>query len=220
MSTKKRLVEGDIFYIERNEKFIFGRILLDVNTRILKKEPEHRYKFFSGCYMAEVYKGIYDTPELTTREVIIPGQFTSKSTFYSKNKYKIQWVFYKHEPIDYTKLDFPETIRGWKKGAVLEKFDLELPTKIASFEEREEKFGKRFTGSIYPSYRTLVNNAFHFQGRDDLMSIKIVVFMDGDDLRLAPKERADIYKQINEPYNISYYDLALKHGYDIARFYE
>lgn len=224
MNTKKKLVEGDIFYIERNGKYIFGRILLDVNQRVLKKEPEHIYKFYKGCYLVNIYKGIYDVPELETNELILLGQFTFKKPFYSKDKYKVNWFFYKHEPINYKILDFPETIRNREIGIVMEKFDIQLDTKIKSFNEMEEifndKHGKRFSGGIAGSYNGLVNSAVHFQGRDELMSFEQIIFQDRQDLRFAPEKRKEVYKQIGEEMNQSYYEMALKHGLDLGRFYK
>ena len=81
---KKRLQEGDIFYVEQKGKYFFGKILLDVSDRILKIEKENiSLKFFSGCYLVAVYDGIYDKPELTTRDLSIPSAFTFKKYFYN-----------------------------------------------------------------------------------------------------------------------------------------
>ena len=221
--TKKRLSEGDIFYVKVNSKFIFARILLDVNTRILKYEPEHHTKFFTGCYLIEVYKGLYDTPNLLTKEIILPSQYTFKKYFYSKT-YKVEWFFYDHEPIDYTKLDFPETLKTGENGLIdFGKFDLSIPTST-QFEDwpklENNQSNQKFTGNISGTFYGMVDESFHLQGRDELMRTpNRTHFLDNNDLRLNISFRNKFYKQIDEDPNMSYYDLALKHGFDLARFY-
>ena len=116
MNKPKKLKEGDIFYVKVNGKYIFGKLLIDTKKRIFKLEPQHKLKFYNGCYLVEVYKGIYDKPELPTREIIYPSSFVFSSTFYPSRLYKttVEWTFYKNEPIDYRKIDFPEVLEGGK----------------------------------------------------------------------------------------------------------
>lgn len=219
---KKKLEEGDIFYVIVNEKFVFARLLMDVDERILKLEPEHKMKFKAGCYLIEVFKGIYEEPELLTDEIILPGQFTVKKSFYSKN-YKIEWVFYRYEPIDYTKLDFPENLENGKNGMVnFRKFDLSIPTKT-SFDNFpvNNKGNQKYTGSICTSYYQMPDEAFHLQGRDDLMMVADrTYFLNNSDLRLDAKDRERFYGEIGENPDTGYYELAMKHGFDLGRFYK
>lgn len=223
MAKTTKLKEGDIFYVKVNEKYIFARLLMDVDSRVLTKEPGHKVKFYSGCYLIEVYKGMYDTPQLTTNDIIVPSQYAFKKFFYSKN-YKVEWNFYRHEPIDYTKIDFPEHVETGKNGIInFRKFDLSIPTNTlrADFIKRHN-LGTSFslyTGSICPSFYQLVDEAFHLQGRDEMMQVRRTHFLDKNDLRFVPDERTEFYNQISADTHTSYYDLALKHGYDLARFY-
>lgn len=217
----KKLEEGDIFYVKIKDKFIFARLLIDIDTRILKKEPNHKMKFYSGCYLIEVYNGIYDKPILTTDEIIVPSQYTFKKYFYSKN-YKVDWVFYEHKPIDYTKIDFPEVIETGNLGMLnFRKFDLSLPTKTL-FKDffGDDYSNQKYTGSISGTYYQMVDNAFHMQGRDDLMiDPDRTYFLDNSDLRLSPNDRTRFYNEVGEDENQSYYDLAFKYGFDLSRFY-
>lgn len=218
---KYKLQEGDIFYVIVNEKFVFARLLMDVDERILKHEPEHKLKFKSGCYLIEVYKGIYDQPELLTNEIILPGQFTVKRNFYSKI-HRVKWMFYRHEPIDYTKLDFPENLETGKNGKInFRKFDLSIPTKTLYENFPVNKKGnQKYTGSICLSYYQMSDEAFHLQNRDDLMMVADrTYFLNNSDLRLSTKDREMFYQQINENPDTSYYSLALKYGFDLGRFY-
>ncbi len=215
--SKKRLQEGDIFYIERKGKYFFGKILLDISNRILNLENENVLGTFSSCYMVCIYKGIYDNPELTTIEPIIPSAFAYKKYFYSK-KYKIEWTFYDNEPIDYKKLDFPESlIRHGGKGIYFTKGELELKTNFTG----EDYFNDyKILKSVIGTYDSLIDIACHYQNRDDLMEMKYAFYLETSDFRFAPKQRKEAYKQIGEVINQSYYEMALKHGLDLARFYK
>jgi len=221
MATKK-IKEGDIFYVIVNDKYIFARLLLDVDARILKSEPNHYCKFFTGCYLIEVYKGIYDKPNLTTNEVILPSQFTLKKYFYSK-KYSIEWFFYEHKQIDFSKLDFPELLETGDNGYInFRKFEISLPTKTVfkDFPINQSNGNQKYTGTICSSFYQMVDESFHLQNRDDLMRTKRTHFLDNSDLRLNESDRKKFYEQINESLNISYYNFSLKHGLGLGRFYK
>jgi len=51
------------------------------------------------------------------------------------------------------------------------------------------------------------------------VNLRIKSSLEKEDLRFAEKQRQEVYKQIGEDLNISYYELALKHGLDLGRFY-
>jgi len=215
--SKKRLEEGDIFYIREKGKYFFGKILLDVNERILKQEPKNALWTFSGCYMVSVYRGIYDELKLTTNELVIPSAFITKKYFYSK-KHKIEWSYYKHEPIEYKELEFPESlINGEGMITYFTKGELKLKTDLTY-----QQFDKEYCilKTNHRSYYSLIDIACHYQNREDLMDIKRAFYLERSDLRFAPEKRKEVYKQIGEDINQSYYEMALKHGLDFGRFYK
>jgi len=216
--SKRKLEEGDIFYVERREKYIFGKILLDVSDRILKNEKQNSgLQSYDGCYLTAVYKGIYDTPILETSELIIPSAFILKKHFYSK-KYKVDWVYYDNQVIDYHKLDFPENLLSiHEKGICFRKGELEIKTNFTR-EEYENEY--KILGSIEGSFESLIDIACYYQNRKNLMEINRVVFLDSSDFRFAPEKRKEVYKQIGEDINQSYYEMALKHSFDLGRFYK
>ncbi|CAM4412938.1 hypothetical protein [Zobellia nedashkovskayae] len=219
--SKKRLSEGDIFYVNVNAKYVFARLLLDVSNRILRVEPEHHSKFFAGCYLIEIYKGLYSTPNLDTKEIILPSQYTFKKYFYSKN-HNIEWVYYNHDPVDYTSLDFPETLKTGENGLIdFRKFDLSIPTRtlFEDFPTNEDNGNQKFTATICGSYYQMVDEAFHLQNRDDLMRTQRTQFLNNNDIRLDKNYRERIYTEIGEDKNQSYYKMSLKHGFDLSRFY-
>ena len=223
MDNSKKLKEGDIFYVKANGKYIFGKLLIDTKKRIFKLEPQHKLKFYNGCYLVEVYKGIYDKPELTTKEIIYPSSFVFSSTFYPSRLYKttLEWTFYENEPIDYRKLDYPEVLEGGKNGYLnLRKFDISLQTKTLINDFWPKMTEQKYTGSVFPIFFQFVDAAFLLQNRKDLIMDKERTYFEfTNDLRFQNKDRDMFYKQIGEDKNTPYYELALKHGYDLGRFY-
>ena len=224
MNNQKKLKEGDIFYVKINGKFIFGKLLIDTKKRIFKLEPQHKLKLYNGCYLVEVYKGIYDKPELPTREIIYPSSFVFSSTFYPSKLYRttVEWTFYKNEAIDYREIDFPEVLEGSKTGYLyLRKFDISLPTKTLIDDFWPKMTDQKYTGCAFPIFYQMVDASLILQDRKDLLMDKErTYFAFTDDLRFQSKDREMFYEQIGEDKNISYYKLAMKHGFDLGRFYK
>ena len=74
--------------------------------------------------------------------------------------------------------------------------------------------------NIHFWYSTVLNSACHYGNRDELVDFTIQSSLEKEDLRFAMKQRQEVYKQIGEDMNLSYYELALKHGFDLGRYYE
>ena len=215
MLEKKKLKEGDIFYVYNDyyKRYFFGKILVDIMNRFIKQANEGLLwplDFFSDCYLVAVYKDITDTPVLKSREFIIPGSFIYKSSFNRKNKYAMEWVYYDHEDINYQELEFPEYIISCNDKICLQRGELSIPTSLtrAQYESEFNITGTK-TGSINYS------NALLLQG---LPAYKEKI--DYSDLRLLPELRKKLYEMIAEDPEMPYYELALKHGKDLARFYQ
>ena len=215
MPDKTKLKEGDIFYVYNDyyKKFFFGKILADIMNRFVKRANEGLLwplDFFSDCYLVAVYKDIADTPVLKSREFIIPGSFIYKSSFNRKNKDAIKWVYYDHEDINYKELEFPEYLISSNDKICLERGELSIPTGLtrAQYENEFNITGSKTGGINY-------SNALLLQG---LSAYKKNI--DYSDLRLLPELRKKIYEMIGEDQDAPYYELALKHGKDLARFYQ
>ena len=211
----KKIKEGDIFYVYNDyyKRYFFGKILVDIKNRLVKRANEGLLwplDFFSGCYLVAVYKDIADTPVLKSREFIIPGSFIYKSSFNRKNKDGIKWVYYDHEDINYKELEFPEYIISSNDKICLERGELSIPTGLtrAQYENEFNITGSKTGGINY-------SNALLLQG---LPAYKKNI--DYSDLRLLPELRKKIYEMIALDPEMSYYELALKHGKDLARFYQ
>ena len=215
MPDKTKLKEGDIFYVYNDyyKRYFFGKILVDIKNRLVKRANEGLLwplDFFSDCYLVAVYKDIADTPVLKSREFIIPGSFIYKSSFNRKNKDAIKWVYYDHEDINYKELEFPEYLISSNDKICLERGELSIPTGLtrAQYENEFNITGTKTGGINY-------SNALLLQG---LSAYKKNI--DYSDLRLLPELHKKIYEMIGEDQDAPYYELALKHGKDLARFYQ
>ena len=215
MSEKKKLKEGDIFYVYNDyyKRYFFGKILVDIKNRLVKQANEGLLwplDFFSDCYLVAVYKDIAETPVLKSREFIIPGSFIYKSSFNRKNEDSIKWVYYDHEDINYQELEFPEYIVSCNDKICLQRGELSIPTGLtrAQYENEFNITGSKTGGINY-------SNALLLQG---LPAYKKNI--DYSDIRLLPELRKKLYEMIGEDPDMPYYELALKHGKDLARFYQ
>jgi len=215
MPDKTKLKEGDIFYVYNDyyKKFFFGKILVDIKNRLVKRANEGLLwplDFFSDCYLVAVYKDIADMPVLKSREFIIPGSFIYKSSFNRKNEDSIKWVYYDHEDINYKELEFPEYIVSSNDKICLERGELSIPTSLtrAQYENEFNITGSKTGGINY-------SNALLLQG---LPAYKKNI--DYSDIRLLPELSKKLYEMIGEDPDMPYYELALKHGKDLARFYQ
>ena len=215
MPDKTKLKEGDIFYVYNDyyKRYFFGKILVDIMNRFVKQANEGLLwplDFFSDCYLVAVYKDIADTPVLKSREFIIPGSFIYKSSFNRKNEDGIKWVYYDHEDINYHELEFPEYLISSNDKICLQRGELSIPTGLtrAQYENEFNITGSKTGGINY-------SNALLLQG---LPAYKERI--DYSDLRLLPELRKKLYEMIEEDPDAPYYELALKHGKDLARFYQ
>ena len=147
---------------------------------------------------------------LKSREFIIPGSFIYKSSFNRKNKDGIKWVYYDHEDINYQELEFPEYLISSNDKICLQRGELSIPTGLtrAQYENEFNITGSKTGGINY-------SNALLLQG---LPAYKQRI--DYSDLRLLPELRKKLYEMIGENPDTPYYELALKHGKDLARFYK
>ena len=211
----KKIKEGDIFYVYNDyyKRYFFGKILVDIKNRLVKRANEGLLwplDFFSDCYLVAVYKDIADTPVLRSREFIIPGSFIYKSSFNRKNKDAMEWVYYDHEDINYQELEFPEYIISCNDKICLQRGELSIPTGLTRTQyENEFNITGSKTGGINYSNALLLQGLTAYKER-----------IDYSDLRLLPELRKKLYEMIGENPDTPYYELALKHGKDLARFYQ
>lgn len=212
-----KLEEGDIFYVPYKEKYIFGKILLDISERILKAEEKNPMWGLADCYMVGVFDGVFNEPILNIQNMAITSAFTSKKYFYSKQN-RIDWHYYGNNLIDFKKLVFPENIISHNNDYYFQTGELNIPITIKN--EQYDNGGEfDIKRTISPSFMGILRDSLYYMNRKDLMDFVPAILYDKKDLHFNIPARSKIYRMIGENPNISYYDLALKYGYDLARFY-
>ncbi|MCQ9637308.1 Imm26 family immunity protein [Chryseobacterium sp. WG23] len=213
----KKLEVGDIFNLKLENKnlFIFGRVLFDVDSQLKKSKAndENYFTTYAGCHLIEIYKGIYDSPNLPdSMEVLIPRVFVFKIDSKANS---LKWEVAGHHKVDVKNIEFPEVVGNAYNEVRLMRGELYFKTAI--------KDPIQYPGVLpAPEYPVVILDAsLGLQGREDLI--------DGDyydesltdlDLLYHPDERKQIYSDLNLDPDKSYYELSKEMGFDLARFYK
>ena len=215
----KKLEVGDIFYLKtQNEnKYIFGRVLFDVEKQYFKSggeiDEESYFDIYEDCQLIEIYKGIFDTTNLPDKlEILIPRIFVVKIDSKSNT---LKWGKVAHQYIDFLKIEFPEVVGDSYGEARLMRGELYYKT---NFENPIENPG------ILPSFEypvVILDASLAFQNREDLIDGEYYPESLTDlDLYYHPELRNKIYKDLGIDPNKSYYELSKEMGFDLARFYD
>ena len=211
---------GDIFTFQLpNEKYGFGRILLDVSRQCIEPnliDKSSPLDFFAGCILIELYKQISNQSLLTSSEILIPGIYFEDDILDSR------WTIIGHEKIDPLKIDFPEYLskRGVRDCFTKGEVRLFFSKKALRYPNRTivERIG------IRPSFGSpggLPYICLYYSNLKHLITPMNpeAYNRDNRDLRLSP-HRSKIYKMLEEDENQSYYEISSKLGLDVTRFYE
>jgi len=205
----KKLEVGDIFNLKLENKnlFIFGRVLFDVDSQLKKSKAndENYFTTYAGCHLIEIYKGIYDSPNLPdSMEVLIPRVFVFKIDSKANS---LKWEVAGHHKVDVKNIEFPEVVGNAYNEVRLMRGELYFKTAI--------KDPIQYPGVLpAPEYPVVILDAsLGLQGREDLI--------DGDyydesltdlDLLYHPDERKQIYSDLNLDPDKSYYELSKEMG--------
>ena len=215
----KKLEVGDIFYLEtqKENKYIFGRILFDVEEQYFNLQSEideeSYFDVYEDCQLIEVYKGVYDTTSIPNElEILIPRVFVSKID--SKSN-KVKWGKVGNQDVDFRKIEFPEVV-GDSYGEVrLMRGELYYRTNI----KNPVEYPAILPGFEYPV--VILDASLALQDREDLINGEYYPESLTDlDLYYHPEERNKIYHDLGLDPNKSYYELSKEMGFDLARFYE
>lgn len=215
----KRLQSGDIFWVKYNGKYFFGRVVLDMKKAfsLNKLPPSGIFNTFltEGTYYVEFLSGIYDEPFLTTFEVLFNAFFPT-NYLHRKKSIDEEWGYNSNIPVNSTKIDFPESI-SYKDGfLIFKKGELEIKSNISSENYNDQKVN----GMNFLDFEGLIFLGLHLQNRPDLNLEKLYPpEMKRFDIRFNSEFHNQLYQSFNENSDISYYELSLKHGYDISRFF-
>ncbi|WP_025141875.1 hypothetical protein [Pedobacter jeongneungensis] len=214
---KEKLNPGDIFYLklEDFDKYIFGRVLFDVEQQYLNKNDtqneEAYFDVYEDCQLLEMYTGIYNSISMPdTLNILIQGVFIYRID--SKNN-RLKWGKVGYNKVDYETLEFPEILANSLGCVKLLRGELSFETKYEDADEFEIDWSAEFP-------EVLANECAYLQNQHDLIngehyseSFKRM------DLRNFPELRNKVYADLGLDPKKSYYELSKEVGFDLARFY-
>lgn len=214
---KQPFRHGDVFSIPLPDgQYLFGRVMFDVAKQTRKPgvtvSSKNYFTFFGSSILIDVYRDLlaFPTPDFS-EQVLIPGVFTSTTLLDSGG-----WRVLGNRPVDPTQVEFPEVFINEYPNTFFERGELVLPTPL-TWDEYE---ALPFRASVSSPYG-IGAMGLNYLGRRDLIEEKYLYshYLEEDDLRYQPQRRAALYKQLGEDPAESYYQLALRHELDFARFY-
>lgn len=214
---KQPFRHGDVFSIPLPDgQFLFGRVVFDVAKQTRKPgvvvSPDNYFTFFGSSVLIDVYRDLQavSTPDFS-EQVLIPGVFTSTTLLDSG-----VWRVIGNRSVDPTQVEFPEVFVHSDATAFFERGELFLPTQL-TWNEYE---ALPFRASINSPYG-IGAMGLNYLGKRDLIEEKYLYpqYLENDDLRYQPHRRTAVYQQLGEDPAEPYYQMALRHGMDFARFY-
>lgn len=207
---------GDIFAMKiPNGQYVFGRILLDIPKQCVEPglveydSPLERL----SCLIVEGYALLSDTPEFKDSNVVVKG-FSIDDSAIEDGTFKIAG----HKEVDPKEVDFPEFFHidlGYHKVS-FEKGEISIPLNITM--DAAAAYRLRGGFSLSETFDSVILTLIN---RYDLIDDQEPTKLQHGDLRFNTKERQkEIYALIGEDLaRDSYYNLALKRGFDTARFF-
>ena len=221
---KQKLNVGDVFYIEAVKgKFVFGKVLFDVDKQYREKEKLQKTElvnssnklqgWYAGCLLIEMYTGVSNSIEsMQNNEVLIKRAICSIGGLEDQN-----WGVITNEQVDVKLVSFPETLVLSNNFICIDMGELKIKTSIT--EKEYDELGVRTTRVDITSIADICLN---MQGLSDLLEedYQKKQTMKRYDLMYHPSVRKKIYKELNLDPDKSYYELSKEHGFDLKRFYE
>lgn len=221
---------GDMFAIKFDEEtYIPGRVLLNIQSQCLDSgivggldsTLGSCYSNIKPVYLVELYKCMLQKPEKpSTREILFDCVVVDQKSPKKKN-----WIYLGNEPVDPELIEFPEVISysiGEGYRIVKGEIGIILPENDWDSFIRETKTTPSVMSSKGISTYSLYQMGFidkvkaKFSGDRDLTYLSNL----GSNLRLFNNHRNKLFKMIGEDPNESYHQMALKHGFDLKRFYK
>ncbi|AZA50453.1 hypothetical protein EG346_20715 [Chryseobacterium carnipullorum] len=214
---KKDIKVGDIFAIkiENSTEYYFGRVLFDVKNQYNGSGQMHNYlDWHKESVLIETYKYISSELVINNYETAIRSTFISKRDLLKQDIQIIDNILVNPE-----KVSFPETLKNFESTCFFTVGELAIKTNLST-EYAYDKI-KIFPtlGKIY--YLEIAT--LDISNRKDLISDKDDImdnYFKFSDIRSLPLLQKEIYQTIDENPDVSYYELALKYGFDLKRFYK
>lgn len=206
---------GDIFSFQlQNQKYLCGRILLDVKKQCVKSKlisPDSPLSFYDGTILVEIYRELFDQPTFSSSEVLIPGFFLDVEPIKSG-----EWAIVDYQEVEPIQVEFPETLALFNGRQCFQKGEIRLD--IPQMIEEDESW------KIYPTITSpyaLPKICLYHLGLHEFLKPAQLETMNLKRLDLRFSEhRSEIYQMLGEDENQSYYQMSNKFNYDITRFYK
>ena len=195
-----------------------GRILLDVKRQCIQPRrltPSSPLAFFNGSLLIETYRQTSPEPvREASSEVLIPGLFTDPRSLESG-----RWTVTGSRDVDPAEVDFPQALflAGPKVHFVWGEISLPARLTYADFQRID------IAHTIEPSGILGEICLYHLGrsgeiGNPALQDVELRNLAHGD-LRFSPHKK-EVYASLDEDVRGSYYEVALRLGQDLRRFYE
>jgi hypothetical protein len=210
---------GDIFALELpTGEYITGRVLLDVKNQCIRPKllsSDSRLGFFNGYVLTEIYKQTFSEPTAERSEVLIPGIWTDSGSLKDGH-----WQIISHEEVDPTQVEFPEAFILYGARTILfTRGEIEIPIEMTYEEYKQINVLKTKGASGW-----LGETCLYYLGRKDEINDPDLADVELRSLKHADLRfndfRSEAYRRLGEDENISYFEMSLKHGHDIRRFYD
>jgi hypothetical protein len=210
---------GDIFSLPLpTGECLTGRVMLDVKNQCVRPKlisSDSALRFYNGSILIEIYKQTFTEPSANRSDILIPGMWSSPGLLKSGC-----WNVLGHETVNPSQVEFPEYFIGSGARTILfRRGEIQLPIEVT----REEYEQIDVLGSILPS-GTLGEICLYHLGRKSEINDPDLVDVELRSLKHADLRfndfRSEAYRRLGEDENVSYFEMSLKHGQDIRRFYD
>lgn len=209
---------GDLFTVTlADDVTVTGRVLLDVHEQALKRRrlPDPSpLMFFKKSVLVEIFAELNDPASAPAGEVLIPSVFTNKAALEAGT-----WPVIDHLPVDARIVSFPEVLLSAGRATHFVTGEVSIPIAL-SFEEVHQM---QVYGSVVGSAVLEQSCLYHLDMVDKMRQPFIgnpqAQSQAHNDLRFS-EHRARIYELLASDASENYFDLSLRHGRDIRRFYE
>jgi hypothetical protein len=157
-----------------------------------------------------MYSGLSAVPAFVKSQVLIPGVFTDPGLIK-----KGVWQLVDHKRVDPTKIEFPEVIISFENHFLFQRGEISLPLLLRVEDSaRIKAYHRVCSPELLPDICLYYLDLLHLIKHDyaDSMNLK------DSDLRFS-EYRHEVYELLGEDENESYFDMSIRLGHDIRRFF-
>jgi hypothetical protein len=215
----KKFKAGDIFSFEIPAgEYMVGRVMLDVKKQCVRPKllkSGSSLSFFGSSILIEVYEQTFSKPTAERSDILIPGFFADPILIEMGN-----WEITGHAPINPIQVDFPESfVRSGARTFLFQRGEISIPIDMTIEEYEQLNVTKTLHAAGF-----LGEFCLYLLDRKDEINDPDLVDLELRNLKHTDLHfnefRSEAYRRLGEDENQSYFEIALKHGHDLRRFYE